>query len=330
MRDDNPVLVRRTRGGHVESLHRGVWVRCRADGTVIEGAGDPDQLVWARSSVKGLQAVALVETGALDAAAEASDGDPTWADRALALACSSHSGEPQHLALAAEVLAAIGLDEAALQCGPATSVGAGVDAPARPLAHNCSGKHAGFLVLAAHLGADVDGYLDPGGPAQQAVLERVERLVGGRLTLGIDGCSAPTIGLPLSGLATGIARLTAGDAVLPHAEACGRITAACVHHPRLVGGTRDRFDSDLMAASGGDVFAKVGADGVLVVAPVDAGEALAIKIDDGHERGNHLLVLELLRRWGWLDGGAMSELGAWNDPALRNAAGAIVGRVELA
>lgn len=334
MRDDNPILVRRTRGDHTESLHRGAWVRCRADGSVIDGAGDPAQLVWGRSSTKGLQALALVETGALDALA--GDGrDPGWSDRALALACASHSGEPQHVALAAEMLAAAQLDEDALQCGAAAPFGAGLEAPRRALAHNCSGKHAGFLAVAVRLGAATDQYLHPDGVTQRAVLDRVTTMVGAPVTLAVDGCSAPTIGVPLAALATGIARLTGGsigaeaaDLDAERAEASRRITAACVRYPRLVGGGRERIDSDLMVAARGRVFAKVGADGVLVVARVDAGEAMAIKVDDGHERGHHLVVLELLARWGWLDDDAWSTLAPWNDPTIRNAAGAAVGRVE--
>ncbi len=147
----NPVLIELTRGPRIESVHRGAAAVMTAAGEVLTAWGDIDRPVFVRSAAKPLQALALVETGAADAFAV------TAAE--LALACGSHSGEPRHVAGVSGWLARLGLDSGALVCGPhppldphaaADLVRAG--ALPTPIHNNCSGKHAGFLTAARHLG----------------------------------------------------------------------------------------------------------------------------------------------------------------------------------
>ena len=49
---DNPVLVEVTRGGAVESRHRGAFVVMDADGAVVLSQGDVSLPVFPRSAVK--------------------------------------------------------------------------------------------------------------------------------------------------------------------------------------------------------------------------------------------------------------------------------------
>src|SRR3989441_503393 len=126
-----------------------------------------------------------------------------FADEEIAVMIGSHGGEPFHVRAVRSILKTIGLDEKALQCG--------AHAPYhRPSAHalrqrgeqptalhnNCSGKHAGMLALAVHLGAPVDMYLDPGHPVQARIRARIEALAGlpaGATRLAIDGRSPPPV-----------------------------------------------------------------------------------------------------------------------------------------
>src|SRR5262245_55961284 len=98
----NPVLVEVLRGSRVESCHRAAVAVVDADGRVMLAMGDVERPVFPRSAVKGLQALVLVETGAADHYGLQQDE--------LALACSSHSGEPEHVATAARMLARAKLD----------------------------------------------------------------------------------------------------------------------------------------------------------------------------------------------------------------------------
>src|ERR1700760_2217930 len=140
----NPVLVEVTRGDRVESRHRGMVVVVDADGAIVFARGDVAQPVYPRSAVKAIQALPLIESGAADRFG--------FGDEELALACASHGGEPGHVATAARMLTAAGLDVGALECGAhwpmhedskLALAGAGEQPSA--LHNNCSGKHAGFV-----------------------------------------------------------------------------------------------------------------------------------------------------------------------------------------
>src|SRR5699024_8313771 len=102
--------------------------------------GDPDRPTFARSALKPFQAVPIVETGA---AAEFS-----FAEKDLALACASHSGESFHRSRVCSILEKIHLPEHALQCGthiPRDRKGyeehIRKGGTLTPAFSNCSGKH---------------------------------------------------------------------------------------------------------------------------------------------------------------------------------------------
>ena len=225
---ENPALVRVWRGDWVESQHRGAWALVDTSGRIIDAAGDVQARVFARSSLKSLQALPLLESGAAQRFG-LSEVD-------VALALSSHNGEACHTEPVAALLARLGLSVEALRCGPQPPS----DPTARKelerrgakpsaLHNNCSGKHAGFLCLACHLGAAPEEYLNPESPVQVAVRAAVEEMTGvlpGELSTAIDGCSAPTFRMPLVRLATAIARV-ANPENLPAVRraACERMLA---------------------------------------------------------------------------------------------------------
>jgi L-asparaginase II len=328
---DNPVLALLWRGAHVESQHRGAWVLVDRSGTVRAGAGDSSQPVFARSSVKSLQALPLIESGAAARFA--------FSDAEIALALASHGGEPRHVEGVAALLKRLGLSEADLQCGPqppldpaARSALEGAGLAPSPLHNNCSGKHAGFLALALHLGADPARYLDPDGPPQRRVREAVLAMAlarPGEVTLAVDGCSAPTFRLPLERLATALARV-ADPADLPpeRREACERMGTAVARHPELIAGTK-RLCTDLARATGGRIFPKVGGEAVYALGVRGAGLGLAIKVDDGSSRALAPLVVELLARLALLSPSELEALSAWRPGPLYNWAGLEVGRLEV-
>src|SRR5262245_19971375 len=105
----NPVLVEAVRGTSVESAHRGAVAVVDADGAAVLALGDIGCPVFPRSAVKPLQALPLVESGAADRFG--------FGHEELALACASHGGESAHVRVAERMLARLGLDEGALECG---------------------------------------------------------------------------------------------------------------------------------------------------------------------------------------------------------------------
>ena len=112
---DNPILVEVTRGGLVESCHRGAVAIADADGRVLLGLGDIERPVYPRSAVKALQAIPLIETGAADAIG--------LGQAELAIACASHSGDETHIDAVRALLAKAGLDESLLACGAHWPIG---------------------------------------------------------------------------------------------------------------------------------------------------------------------------------------------------------------
>ena len=301
-----PVLVRVVRDGVVESAHRGHVAVAAADGRLVTGLGAPHLPAYVRSAVKPFQALATLELLAHAGA----DLDAT----ALAIACASHEGSDDHQIEVARVLALAGLDESALRCPPALP--RAQDAllaqrvPER-LAHNCSGKHAGFLYAHTAGGGQPARYLDVDVPLQARVRDHLAAVSGTQPTgPGVDGCGAPAWLLPLQGLATAFARLAAG--VTP---ALRRVRAAMTARPDLVGGVGT--DDALLMRADARVVAKRGAEAVLGVGVAGAwahgvsrqgvpgqgasGEGafgVAVKIADGGARADGPVVAALLAAAG--------------------------------
>jgi L-asparaginase II len=328
----NPVLTRVWRDGHIESQHRGAWVLVDTAGNALDGAGEFEHPVFARSATKSLQALPLLETGAAERFA--------LGDDELALALASHDAEACHVERIAAWLARLGLTAAHLRCGvhPPWSVEtrralARQGERASALHNNCSGKHAAFLALALHLGVDPAHYLDADREPQRLVRDAVAEITGaapGELGAAIDGCSAPTFRMPLTRLATGLARVANPSGLTePRRRACERMTSAAARFPELIGGSRGRLCTDLLRASGGRLFPKLGGEAVYVVGVRGADRGLAVKVDDGAYRGMEALVVALCERFGFLSGAEAASLAEWRARPVANWAGVVVGRIEV-
>ncbi len=328
----NPILARVRRGEWVESVHRGVWVVVDGEGHVQQGSGAYTDPIFARSAVKALQAIPLIESGAAD--------HFQYSAADLALALSSHNGESQHTERVVDILGRVGLAKEHLLCGT-TPPG---DRQAREdlreakqtpsaLHHYCSGKHAGFLALASHLGVAPADYLDPNSASQLAVRQALLEMTGidgDQLTVAIDGCSAPTFRLSLDSLARGFAGFTTPTAWSGTRRAtCERLVDAVRHNPEMIAGRNRRLCTALSKVSNGDLFPKVGAEGVYVVGRVGHNQALAVKMDDGGQRGLQAVTVELMAHLNWLDPDAITALSKYRAHDQRNDAGIHVGTLEV-
>ncbi len=320
------------RGLGVESLHHGMAVVADANGRVVAHWGDVDQAVFPRSAIKPLQALALVETGAA-AAFDVTDAE-------LALACASHAGMALHTEAVAGWLDRLGLGPAALACGahppndPETAaalIGAGA-APSA-LHNNCSGKHAGMLTTARHKGESLDGYTEIAHPVQQRILGILEMMTAqnlGSAPVGRDGCSVPTVAVPLGGLAVAMAAL--GDRRnLPdrRAEAAARVCRAWAAHPDLIHGP-GYTDSRLNRAFAGEILVKRGAEGCYCAAMPAARLGLALKIADGASRAAAPALIAILAQLGLLAAPAQAAVADLAEPRLVNHRGLEVGRIAPA
>ncbi len=294
--NDNPVLVEVTRGALVESWHRGAIAVADADGRCLLALGDVERPVFPRSAVKALQAILLIESGAADAFG--------LDDEELAIACASHSGDAIHVEAVRSLLSKAGADETLLACGAQWPLDEGAardllraGSNPRPIHNNCSGKHAGMLVTAMHLGIRPQGYERPDHPVQIEIARVISELCGVRLAadqMGIDGCSVPTFAVPLEALASGFARFGAMSVLSsPHQPAARRLMQACFAVPVLVAG-EGRYDTIAMTELAPFVFVKGGAEGVHCAALPELGIGIALKIDDGAKRGAETAMAHVL------------------------------------
>jgi L-asparaginase II len=327
---ENPVTVEVTRGQLVESRHRGMAVVIDAEGGIIFSAGDVDSAVFPRSACKAMQALPLVETGAADAFG--------FGNRELALACSSHSGEPEHVATAASMLKAAGRDESVLECGAHWSSHQPVlieqartlDKP-NALHNNCSGKHSGFVCTCVHTGEDPRGYAGFDHPLQQAIRAIMADLTGAVLSrdnCGTDGCSIPTYAVPLTGLARGFGKLATGRGLEPiRAAAARRLIDACMAQPFYVAGTK-RFCTRLMQVAPGKIFAKTGAEGVFCALLPEKGLSFAVKCEDGATRAAEAMIAALLARHFEADSAEHAALIGLSRHGMTNWNGLPVGTIR--
>ncbi|HYE13897.1 MAG TPA: asparaginase, partial [Pyrinomonadaceae bacterium] len=325
-------------GRVVESRHRGHVIAVDGDGRVLASLGEPETVTFLRSSAKPHQAVPVVASGAADRF--------SFGEAEIAIACGSHSGEDVHAETVASMLKKIGLDESYLKCGEHDPFDRETaerlrERGERPgvLRNNCSGKHTGMLALALHLGAPPGTYDQTDNPVQQAVLRAVSQFSGvpiGDVELGVDGCGVPVFGMSVRAMALMYARL-----VSPPVEfdgetrgACRRLVSAMTARPELVGGTRERFDTEVMRAARGRVVSKIGAEGVYTagVLPCERwprGLGLAFKIEDGEDRrARSTVTVEAFRQLGVLDEDALKALAPYAAFPVRNHRGDFVGEIR--
>ncbi len=311
-------MVRVVRSGLVESMHRVHVAVCDADGRLAAWAGDPRRVVFARSSMKPLQAA--VSLTAID------DELP---DRLVAIMCASHNGEPVHLRAVRAVLRRGGLSEGHLRCPPGYPLDDRAMARSREprkITHNCSGKHAGMLLASARAGWRLDSYRRPSHPLQRRVAIAVRAATDlDEVPVGVDGCGVPVHAMPLSGMATLYARLARPERLGVLGPSAARCCAAMLAEPYLVAGRR-RTDTALMQAVSG-IVAKEGAEALACASVPDLGIGVAVRIDDGGDRAAGPALLHALRLLGALSERDLGKLDRFARPWVRGG-GERVGMLE--
>lgn len=328
---DLEVVVRR--GPVTESRHRLQCAVVDAQGTLVAGTARRGLVTTFRSSAKPFQLLSLVERGHADRLG--------FTDEQLAVMAASHTGSRYHLELVTGVLARIGLGPGHLACGfhepedpqSRDDVLRG-GAVRTPLYNNCSGKHAGMLALAVAEGWPVEGYHRAEHPMQQLFRQVIADVCGvaaGPLEDGVDGCNLPVLALPLAAMARGYARLASAraDAADARTRALARIAGAMGAHARAVEG-EGRTSTTLMAATGGRIVAKGGAEGLLLAALTDRGLGIAIKCEDGAARAVAPAAVAVLDHLGALSDPERAALEPLRRPAVRNVVGVVVGSLEAA
>lgn len=330
------ILVEVTRGGIVESIHRGHLAVVDGDGNLIASLGEPETVTFLRSSAKPFQAIPILLSGTAERFG--------FTEKEIALACASHNGEEIHTTTARRILEKAGFAETDLRCGAhepfsleaARALAVRNEKPSQ-LDNNCSGKHAAMLAFARQTNASVENYDSLENPIQQSILEIIEKFSGvsrGEIGIGIDGCAAPNFALPIFNITLMFARL-----ILPPKdfdselrEACRRAVSAMMTYPEMIGGSEpQRLDTLLMQALPGRIVSKVGAEGVYTAGILPSpgwkrGLGIALKIEDGSDRrARPVAVLEVLRQLEILEPNEHESLKPFARIELKNHRQTLVG-----
>lgn len=326
------VLVNVERGQLVESIHRGNIAVVNAKGEVLASLGEIEKVIYARSSMKPLQAIPIIETGAAD--------HYQLNDRDISLACASHNGELQHTERAAAILERVGLGVEDLKCGThpprwqeayENVIKEGKEIT--PIYNNCSGKHSGMLATAKHMNETVEDYYKIDHPIQQRILSVISELTDvpkENIEIGIDGCGVPVHGVPLKNLALSFARMAEpSEFKETRRQSIRRVTTAMMNAPEMVGGT-SRFCTDFMKVMKGKMFGKVGAEGVYCVGIPSAGIGIAVKIEDGNSRATSAVVMEVLDQMKLIEEEEKKDLASYHYPVLLNARKEEIGMLRPA
>jgi L-asparaginase len=274
--------VQMLREGIVESVHTAHAVVCDSRGRTLSVAGNAETATFIRSALKPFQALSVTASGTLE----------TYGldDRDLAIMCASHRSTMAHMRQAFRILWKADIPPTSLKC----PVPAGATSP---LAHNCSGKHAGMLAVSKQQHWPLDNYLDRNHPVQKLILSRMADLLGmppDEFIGAHDDCGAPTYFMQLHQMATLFAKLASGDNLEME-----RIVRAMTHYPDMVAGAQ-AFDTVLMEETHGALVSKSGAEGVQCIGRVGQGLGLAIKVIDGSKRAKYAVAVHLLRQLGWI------------------------------
>lgn len=321
-------MVETWRGGLLESYHAGHAVICDEKGQIIEAWGNPEEVIFPRSSCKMVQALPLMESGCADQVG--------LTEAQLAFACASHWGQALHVKMAAAWLEGLGMGEADLRCGshePTDKIERDrlIRAGESPCQYhnNCSGKHSGFLTMNRHIKGGPE-YVEHDHPLQVMIKQAFEEVTGETSPgWGVDGCSAPNFATSVHGLARAMGRFAGatgeGDG---RDRAMFRLTKAMAKYPELVAGDTST-DTELMRAMGGKVTIKGGAEAVHVAILPELKRGIAIKIVDGGARASDAVMTALLIRLGALDAGHPAVAKRLNT-VQKNWRGIETGTLQLA
>ncbi|MDP2176292.1 MAG: asparaginase [Bacteroidota bacterium] len=279
----NPILVEVFRGEVLESFHRGVICIVDSDNKILYSQGDVQQVCFPRSALKFFQQIPLLTSGAAEHFG--------FTKKEIAIMCGSHNGELFHVENVRSILNKIGKTEDDLMCGPQMPTLKEdqyylIKNNLKPLKihNNCSGKHAGFLAYCVYNQLDTKDYINPNHPLHQTILNVISDFHHYPLSSikqGVDGCSAPIFAFPVYNQAIAYKNLVNpsqfDDATK---KACILMIQSILEYPEMIAGT-NRYCSDLMKFSNGQVLGKTGADGVYSLGLIKKQMGVCIKIDDG-------------------------------------------------
>ena len=322
------LIAKKYHGKIVDLHHYGHIAVADTEGNILWQLGDPHRVTYSRSAAKPMQAIPLVESGAVDAFGVT--------EKELALMCGSHCGEDFHTEAVVSILKKAGLDESFLQCGIHYPLAADMEnkfkaegiAP-RPVHNNCSGKHTGMLITAKMRGESLGDYYLPSHPHQMRITETIAEMCeypADRIVIGCDGCGVPVHAMPMYKFAQGFAKMSKPETLGADREkTLRRITSAMTAHPEMVAGTGE-FVTELMRMFGNRLFCKSGASAFFAIGLQGKGIGIVMKMEDGNSSIRPLAMLETLVQIGEITTDEALRLPSFRETMSKNHKNEIIGK----
>lgn len=299
----SPIKVSVQRGSNTESYHEVIGLVVNSKNTVLHSWGNIDQKIYPRSSIKPIQAISIILSGA--------HKKFNLSPVELAIACASHNAEEKHLNVVDNWLKRMNLNEGDLSCGGHLPFNQNVltrllkaNLDYTQLHNNCSGKHAGMLATALALNAPTKDYLNKNHPVQLYIKKIIETLAGETIPdncIAIDGCSMPTYYMSMQSLGLCMARFAdPSDLDTDWQQAIKTLYQAMVENPFYIAGT-DRYCTDMISLQNKKLIVKTGAEGVMFAAIPSLQLGVVVKAQDGATRASEMAMSYILKKLGMLD-----------------------------
>ena len=323
-----PVLAEEYRGEILDLVHHGYICVVDKDNRVVASVGDPEQVVFYRSASKPLQALPVIARGL--------DKQYGLTEEETVIFAGSHLGEDFHIAALQSIFAKTGINPEDLIMKPTAPgsreaneerISRGL--PPAKLYHNCSGKHAGAMLLQKALDPEhIRDYWKMESAAQQEILRTVAILSQypkEQVGLGVDGCGVPVFAVPMKHIAIAFKNLACPDCIEDEQlQMAAKTFVPRIHrYPHMMRGTGYLCS---LINHDPNLVAKGGANGVYGIGMKKEGLGISLKLADGTENLWPLLIGEIFRQLGYENRETHAMLENLHGGVLYNDNGSPVGR----
>tara|TARA_B100000686_G_scaffold335421_1_gene404010 strand:- start:781 stop:1764 length:984 start_codon:yes stop_codon:yes gene_type:complete len=318
------------RGKIIESEHIAKWTIKNANFNTILSSNNEEDLVFPRSSIKIFQAIPFIISQA--------HKKFNLSEKFIAMACSSHCGEKNHLKILKKWIFNLNLNPNELLCGIHNPINkkssnnlllSGIS-PSQ-LHNNCAGKHLAMLSGCLCKKLNYKNYVNINHPYQKLIRNSLEYFTNESIQkkqIGIDGCSAPQYAFTMNALANSMINLVNDNKKNEYTKSIKILLKAIKKNPLLIGGT-NRFDSEVIKYTAGRIFCKGGAEGVILFSDTNKKIGGIIKIIDGNERAIPPITMKIFNKLKLLNLNEKKQLFHWAKPKLFNHANKKIGEIVV-
>mgnify|MGYP001453738847 CR=1 FL=1 len=319
-----------SRSNIIESSHRVKVLVTNINKKILLNSGHTNDLIYPRSAIKIFQAIPFMQSNA-------------WSfyklnSKIIALACSSHRGEPFHIKELQKWIDRIKISEKMLKCGIHNPLNLKASEKlfrsnkyASQIHNNCSGKHLAMITACILNKHNLNNYLDHYHPHQIEIRKIFQKFTGKTIrkeNFGIDGCSAPQYCFKIQDVAEMLRNLIKSyKGQFNYNYEIKKLIDSILNHPKFIGGT-DSLDSKIMQISNKNIFCKGGAEGVFLFIDLNKEIVGIIKVVDGNERVIPSIIFNIFKKLKIMNSTELKKLMKYYDFNIVNHAKIKVGSIK--